>query len=478
MRSIYTPSISICKFLKFALDTFIHNGSYKNLSRICMSTIFAPATAQGKAGVAVIRISGEKALDALRALCPTLSVIPRNAALAKLRHPVSGEVLDAALAIYFPSPHSFTGEDVVELHLHGSRAVLAEIMDILSGTPGFRLAEPGEFSKRSFLNGKMDLTEAEGLADLIDAETKAQHRLALRQMSGELHQLYDGWRNAIIEILAFVEAYIDFPDEDIPKDIIDSLMEKIHLLQKAIEHHLQDNRRGEKLRDGLYITIVGAPNVGKSSLLNYLAKRDVAIVSHIAGTTRDILEVQLNIAGYPVILADTAGLRETVETIEEEGIRRAKHRAGQADIILAMFDATKLDSPDNATLALVSETSLLVVNKIDSLPNLSGTLSLRGKTPIPISLNTGEGLETLLNALESLANEHMSPGNDPLITRARYREGLIQCLAYLKDFSLNKPIELASEDLRLAARELGKITGNIGVEDILDALFSHFCIGK
>lgn len=442
-----------------------------------MQTIFAPATAPGKAGVAVIRISGDKALNAVSVLCSTQNIRPRTMSLVTLRHPVSAETIDAALVVYFPAPHSFTGEDTVELHTHGSRAVVAEVMEVLGQLPGLRLAEPGEFSRRAFHHGKMDLTEAEGLADLIDAETKAQQRLALRQMSGELHRLYEGWRERIIEILAFVEAYIDFPDEDIPASVVASLMAKIATLQSAMKMHLNDNKRGEKLRNGLCVTIIGAPNVGKSSLLNYLARRDVAIVSNIAGTTRDVLEVHLNIAGYPVILADTAGLREAAEHIEEEGIRRAKARAGQADIVLAMFDAAKLDDLDVATLDMVDDRTLLVVNKIDQATT-HRNIDIQGRKALEISLHTGEGLDSLLAQLELLASEELTAGNDPVITRSRYRFGLTHCLGYLDIFSLDKPIELAAEDLRLAARELGRITGKIDVEEILDSLFSNFCIGK
>ena len=429
-----------------------------------MKTIFGVATSPGKAGVAIVRISGDSALDAARRLgAEGLGV--RVAELRKLIF--EGELIDEAVVIYFKAPHSFTGEDVVELHTHGSTAVLKRLLAILTEMPNLRLAEPGEFSRRAFENGKMDLTEAEGLADLIEAETASQHKQAMRQMQGKLGEIYDKWRAEIIESLAFIEAYIDFPDEDLPPELVERLNKKIDNLKSAIGNHLNDNHRGEKLRSGLHAVIIGAPNTGKSSLLNYLAGREAAIVSATAGTTRDVIEVQMEIGGYQITIADTAGLRETKDEIENEGIRRALQHAENADIKILMFEA---GSEDVQTKSMIDENSIVVTNKIDKAETkLAGA---------QISLKTGEGLDGLLNILSKKVVEKFGIGESPMITRARHREALIKALAALQNFSLEKPIELAGEDLRYAAYEIGRITGKIDVDDILDVIFSQFCIGK
>ncbi len=437
-------------------------------------TIFALATAPGKAGVAIIRISGSNAHHALTILTDKAEIKPRYAHYTQLYHPQTHELIDEAVVLWFPAPHSFTGEDVVELHIHGSRAVVNALFQVLSEYLALRLAEPGEFSRRAFINNKMDLTQAEGIADLIAAETSLQARQALRQVSGELEQLYEGWRMQLIHILAFLEAYIDFPDEDLPSDVIQEVTANISALREAITVHINDKRRGEKLREGLYVAIIGAPNAGKSSLLNYLAKRDVAIVSHIAGTTRDVIEVHLDIAGYPVIIADTAGLRESEDVVENEGIKRARKRAEQADLKIALFDAGKV--LDNSTLELIDENTLIVINKIDTATHFPSSI---GSTPaLPISLHKNIGLDMLLNMLENNIYKHIQPSHNPVITRARYREHLQHCLLHLERFNLGNALELAAEDVRMAARQLGKITGKIEVEQVLDVIFSSFCIGK
>lgn len=437
-------------------------------------TIFALATAPGKAGVAIIRISGPKAGGALTTLTRSPLPSPRYAQYVRLIHPETQELLDEAVALWFPGPKSFTGEDVVELQIHGSRAVISTLMQLLTTFPGLRLAEPGEFSRRAFMHGKMDLTRAEGLADLIDAETTMQAQQALRQLGGELQQLYDGWRSALLSTLAFIEAYIDFPDEDLPPEVIAEVTEGVNALKNAIRLHINDKQRGEKLREGLYAVIIGAPNAGKSSLINMLAKRDVAIVSHIAGTTRDIIEVHLNMGGYPLIVADTAGLRESNDVIENEGIKRAVERANQADLKIALFEAGK--EPDMATLALIDSSTVIAINKIDNNKALVDTVN--GIPAIPISLTQKLGLDRLLATLEEHVSNRLSPSHDPVITHARYRQHLQDCLKALDYFDLNKDIELAAEDLRMAARQIGRITGTIDVEQILDKIFSSFCIGK
>lgn len=434
-------------------------------------TIFALASAAGRAGVQVIRISGAQVGPVLRALTGRLP-LPRQARLASLADPATGEVFDKALVLWFPGPASFTGEDVAELHLHGGRAVLQAATAALTGL-GLRVAEPGEFSRRAFENGKLDLTEAEAIADLVDAETAAQRRQALRQMEGALGQLYDGWRHRLTRALAHLEADIDFPEEDLPGGLSDAVRPVVLKLVDELTHHLADQGRGERLRDGISIAILGAPNAGKSSLMNAIARRDVAIVSNQAGTTRDVIEVQLDLGGYPVLLADTAGLREAADQVESEGIRRAMDRAGKADLKLLVFDG--LSDPDAATLALVDGDALLVMNKADQ-PGARPPLS--GPSVLQVSARMGDGIPTLLAALQEQVAKRYAPSGAPALTRARHRSALEDCLSHLQR-ALQAPLpELAAEDVRLAARALGRITGRVDVEELLDVIFRDFCIGK
>ncbi len=438
-----------------------------------MDTIFALATPPGKSGVAIIRISGPQTSSILYSLSINKLPIERYAKLHKVYHPISQELIDNALILYFKSPASFTGEDCAELHLHGGRAIIDHIYDALNSIKNVRLAEPGEFSLRAFKNGKMDLTEAEALIDLIDAETKMQHKQALRQMSGELKDLYNSWREEIIKGLSLVEAYIDFPDEDIPDEVTTQLNNLVKTMINSISIHLNDNNRGEKLRNGIYVTIIGATNVGKSSLLNLLAKRDVAIVSNIAGTTRDIIEVKLDLAGYPFVIADTAGIRETNDQIETEGIKRALDSARNADLKIAIFDASEKELDKN-TLELIDDNSIVLFNKMDLSPNNNHSL----KNSIPISIKNNIGIDLLLEKLKSFAADNFSPSSDPVITRERHRKHLSLSIESLLRFNKELPIELAAEELRIAASHLGKIMGRIDVEEILDQIFSSFCIGK
>lgn len=442
-----------------------------------MDTIFAAATATVKSGVAIIRLSGPKAYDALETLTHKGPPPPRVAAIRKLYSPGTGELIDEALVLRFESPHSFTGEDVVELHVHGSRAVIAELLKELSSLPCLRLAEAGEFSRRAFENGRMDLTEAEGLADLIDAETKVQAKQALRQMQGMLGRLYESWREQLIDILARLEAYIDFPDEDIPDNIIEDVKERITALNMEILKHLDDNNRGEKLRNGICAVIVGAPNTGKSSLLNFLAKRDIAIVSEHAGTTRDMIEVHLDLDGYPVTIVDTAGLRSTQQEIEGEGIRRALERAKHADLKIALFDANACPDLDAATLDLIDDNTLILINKIDMVatPNVG---EINRKTPYLLSVTQNTGVDAFIEALKGRVRDSLALSEHPMITQQRHRNLLEETAQALHRFNFDNELELGAEELRLAARSLGRITGRIDVEDILDALFSNFCIGK
>jgi tRNA modification GTPase len=390
--------------------------------------------------------------------------------------------LDDALVFWYPGPASYTGEDVAELHLHGGRAVVAAVSQALLSVPGLVPAEPGEFTRRAFENGKLDLTQAEGIADLIDAETEAQRRQALRQTEGKLGELYERWRAILIGALAHLEADIDFAeDEELPSGLADSVVEGLADLQNSIGDHLADGHRGERLRDGVYVAIVGPPNVGKSSLLNVLARREAAIVSGIAGTTRDVIEVHLDLGGVPVIVADTAGLRATADEIEDEGVRRALARAAAADLKIVMLETAALAEVDRQTFEIIDQNAVVVVNKID-LGVPADVPEIAAHRVFAISVQTGAGLAGLVSELERIVSDRFGLSAAPGLTRQRHREALTTCAESLARFltaaDKNLPAELAAEDIRLAARALGRITGRIDVEDLLDIVFKDFCIGK
>ena len=443
-----------------------------------VDTIYALATPSGRSGVAVIRVSGPGSWNSVKLLI-NKQISPNNARLCTLVDPVSRETIDRALVLGFKAPASFTGEDVIEYHVHGGRAVIESLVSVLGRQPGHRLANPGEFTRRAFENGKMDLTEAEAVADLINAETQEQKAQALMQMEGALSRLYNGWTETLKNALAHIEADIEFPDEDLPGGIAPQIRLVAERLLSEIKAHLDDNRRGERLRDGIHVAVIGAPNAGKSSLVNVLAQRDVAIVSDIAGTTRDVIEVHLDLGGYPVILADTAGLRpdqigrEGQDSIESEGIRRALKRAGDADIKLLVFDAT-LPEPDAHTLALIDEGAIIVINKCDrnaALKDIAGSLR--------VSAQSGQGLDALVAVIAAKAGDLIGARKGPpSLTRARHRAAVEEGRDALKR-SLNATLpELMAEDIRLATRALGRITGRVDVEDLLDVIFRDFCIGK
>ncbi|HLI10193.1 MAG TPA: tRNA uridine-5-carboxymethylaminomethyl(34) synthesis GTPase MnmE [Alphaproteobacteria bacterium] len=441
-------------------------------------TIFALSSAPGRAAIAVIRISGPAAGMALAKLSGRVALPePRRGAFARLRNPENGAPLDDALVLWFPSPGSETGEDVAELQIHGGRATTAGVLTALAKLPGLRLAEPGEFTRRGFLNGKLDLTAVEGLADLVDAETEAQRCQALRQLRGGLSRLYEGWRARLIRLLAHAEARIDFPDEVDERGISEDQVSEVLGLSEEISQHLDDNRRGERLRDGLAVAILGAPNAGKSSLLNALARRDAAIVSELAGTTRDVIEVHLDLGGYPVILADTAGIRESGDLVEKEGVRRALARAEQADLRLVLVEAGKWPEIPTQLAPLLDDGSIPVTTKLD-LARPAGELILNGRPALGISVRTGEGIPSLLRRLEEEAAKRLAAGEAPIVTRLRHREGLLDCLAALERAAKAAAPELAAEDLRMALRSLGRITGRVDVEELLDVIFRDFCIGK
>ncbi len=444
-------------------------------------TIYALASARGRSGVAVIRVSGSKAFKSLKNLTNGMEIAYRKAILCKLIRPVSRETLDNALVIAFNSPHSYTGEDVVEYHVHGGRAIIDGVLEALSEQENHRMAEAGEFTRRAFENGKMDLTKAEAVADLIHAETEFQKQQALRQMGGALENLYEDWRNKIIKILAYVEAELEFPDEDLPIDIIEKIKPQIEALTKEIDCHLNDNRRGERLRDGIHIAIIGAPNAGKSSLVNALAQRDVAIVSDIAGTTRDVIEAHLDIGGYPVILSDTAGLRpdqignQGQDSIESEGIRRALKIAQEADIRVVLYDGTEENiDPYSYELEQV-ENTIAVINKADKGADIALD---HPDNPLQISVAQNRNIDEFLKALKVMIEHIVGDLTAPTITRQRHRDALTSCRFSLERCLTAELPELTAEDLRLAARDIGRITGKVDVEDLLDVVFRDFCIGK
>ncbi|WP_055459500.1 tRNA uridine-5-carboxymethylaminomethyl(34) synthesis GTPase MnmE [Chelatococcus sambhunathii] len=438
-------------------------------------TIFALASGAGRAGIAVVRLSGPACRFVLELMAGHVPR-PRRLELCRLRHPLSRDLLDEALVAFFPSPNSFTGEDVAELHVHGGRAVIGAVIAGLGEISGCRLAGPGEFSRRALLNGKMDLSAIEGLGDLIDAETEMQRRQAMRQMRGELRDAVERWRTTLIEASAFVEAELDFADEsDVPDGLRERAMALLVSVADELRREIARARSGERIRSGLTVVIAGPPNAGKSTLLNALAQRDVAIVSDIPGTTRDSIEVHWDLAGIPVTLVDTAGLRESRDPIEQEGVRRARDRARNADVILSLraFDSQTEHLQDAPGAVIIP-----IRTKID-LATGRGVGSDASLDELELSAATGEGVEALVARLETMAKNVVADGG--LVTRARHREAFAGALATLEraiSAGPGHPGELFAEDIRLAMRYLGRVTGRVDVEDVLDRLFAGFCIGK
>ncbi|HVZ99500.1 MAG TPA: tRNA uridine-5-carboxymethylaminomethyl(34) synthesis GTPase MnmE [Caulobacterales bacterium] len=449
-------------------------------------TIVALASGSGRAGVAVIRLSGPQAGDALKALTGAPPPEPRRAERRAFRD-AAGKALDDGLALWFPGPASFTGEDVVELHAHGGPAVILGLTEACLGLPGVRPAAPGEFTRRAFENGKLDLAEAEGLADLVDAETEGQRVQALRQMQGGLSAIYERWRAQLIEAMALLEAAIDFPDEDLPADLERKVGPLVDAISADLARHLDDAHRGERVRDGYRIAIIGAPNAGKSSLLNALARREAAIVSDIPGTTRDVVEVRLVLGGFPVWIADTAGLREAADAIEAEGVRRALARAEEADLRIGLVEPGQPADPSLS--AALRAGDLLIQSKADLGPpasapaeNTSGRRLVAGEDAggpegLRVSAKTGLGMPELEDVLARRVTSALGSQEAPALTRVRHRRLVEEALAALRR-SRPEQAELWAEDLRLAARALGRLTGRIDVEDLLDQVFSSFCIGK
>jgi tRNA modification GTPase len=430
-------------------------------------TIFALSSGRGRAAIAVVRVSGPGAGDAICALAGPELPQPRATALRKVVTP-SDEPIDEGIILWFPGPESFTGEDVAEFQIHGGRATVEALLEALGALSGLRPAEAGEFTRRAVENGKFDLVQAEALADLINAETEAQRRQALRQYGGALSDIYEGWRTALIRAAAWVEAAIDFSDEEIPEEAIGASQVQVAEIADKIRHFLDDGRRGEILRDGFHLTVIGPPNSGKSSLVNALTRREVAIVTPVPGTTRDALSVHLDLGGYPVILTDTAGLRETSDLIEGEGVRRARLKAEEADAILLLLDVSQVGSPELSQAH--AEKALTVWNK--------GDLPHNQRSGLLISVKTGEGIPELLIEVTNLVKSRLDWDGPVSLPRARHRKALQEAESALRASLEASSPELVAEELRVACRHLGRITGRVDVEDLLDVVFRDFCIGK
>ena len=440
-------------------------------------TIFAQASGPGRAGVAVIRVSGPGARSALDQIAGSPRPEPRQATLRGFRRPDEGGVIDRGLVLWFPGPGSFTGEDCVEFHVHGGPAVVEAMAHALT-VCGARPAEAGEFTRRAFSNAKMDLTEAEGLADLIDAETEGQRAQALAQMSGALRELYEGWREGLITVLAALEGEIDFPDEDdVPEHLSATAGGPLEDVINALADHLADDRRGERVREGFVTALIGPPNAGKSSLLNRLAGREAAIVTDIPGTTRDVVEVRRVIGGFPVILADTAGLRDAADAVEAEGVKRALARAEDADLRLVLVDVSR-ETLTRDLEARLRPGDAIIWNKTDLGPVEPPVFD--GVPTFAISALTGSGIGALEAWLTEVVRERLSAREAPALSRARHRAAVERALAHLRAAQdrLSDAPELAAAEVHLGLRALGSLTGRVDVEDVLDRVFSQFCIGK
>ena len=442
-------------------------------------TIYALSSGPGISGIAVVRVSGKDTSEVIKQITKKDLPSPRVATLKKFNKIDTNELIDEGVIIWFPGPNSYTGEDLAEFHVHGSRAVISALHSSISKIKNCRLAEPGEFTKIAFQNGKINLLKAESIADLVSSETEIQRKQAIKIMSGKSSDQFNSWREKLLKILSHVEAKIDFPDEDLPKDILSEIQKTSDQVSSEIKKILDDQKVGERIREGFKIAIVGPINAGKSSLLNYLSKRDVAIVSEIAGTTRDVIETHLNLDGYPVVVSDTAGIRDSKNEIEKKGIKLALNRAEDADLKLVIIDAKNVDFT-GVLKDLVDENAILVVNKSDLL---NGKLNekLKKHDHILISIKNNSNLDKLILKIKSkLENKFVSHG-DILITRERHRQHLEQCIAHLKNFKNkngSEEFDKAAEDLRLATRHLGMIVGKVDVEEILGSIFNDFCIGK
>ncbi|WP_440697890.1 tRNA uridine-5-carboxymethylaminomethyl(34) synthesis GTPase MnmE [Candidatus Pelagibacter sp. HIMB1709] len=442
-------------------------------------TIYALSTGPGVSGVAIVRISGEQSSKVIKTLTGKKVPQPRVATLRKINKINSSELIDEGIILWFPGPESYTGEDMAEIQVHGGKAVVEALHSSISQIENCRLAEPGEFTKLAFQNGKINLLEAESIADLISSETEIQRQQAIKIMNGKSADQFNFLREKLLKILSHVEAKIDFPDEDLPNNILDEIKNNSNEVIKKIEKILNDQKVGERIREGFKIAILGPTNAGKSSLINHLSNRDVAIVSEIAGTTRDVIETHLSIDGYPVIISDTAGIRESKDEIEKKGIKLSLIRAEEADLKLVVVDAKSLDFTD-VLKGLLDENAILVINKSDLLEKEINS-EIKNINHVLISIKENKNVDQLIIKIKNNLKNKFITSDDILITRERHRQHLEQCLDHLNNFNQKKEIEdfdKAAEDLRLATRHLGMIVGKVDVEEILGSIFNDFCIGK
>ena len=442
-------------------------------------TIYALSSGPGISGIAVIRVSGKNTAEVVKKLTGDKLPRPRAATLTKFNKNGGKELIDEGVIIWFPAPNSYTGEDLAEFHVHGSRAVVNAMHFSISKVKNCRLAEPGEFTKRAFQNGKINLLKAESIADLISSETEIQRKQALKIMSGKSSDKFNSWREKLLKILSHIEAKIDFPDEDLPENIISEIRKTSNKVLTEIKKTLNDQKVGERIREGFKIAIVGPTNAGKSSLLNYLSKRDVAIVSEIAGTTRDVIETHLNLDGYPVVVSDTAGIRDSKNEIEKKGIKVALNRAEDADLKLVIVSAKNVDFTV-ILKSLLSKDAILVVNKSDLM---KGKLNRKFKKyeHVLISIKKDLNLNKLISKIKSKLKNKFISSENILITRERHRQNLKNCVYHLQKFNerrTTREVDKAAEDLRLATRHLGMIVGKVDVEELLGSIFNDFCIGK
>ncbi|XP_032665329.1 tRNA modification GTPase GTPBP3, mitochondrial [Odontomachus brunneus] len=498
-------------FLTRTIARALHEAPHIAISRCTIScfanerrdtTICALSSGHGKCGVAVVRVSGSRSLDALKKMTNISNLEPRKAFLRKIHDPETKEVIDHGLCLWFPGPHSYTGEDSVEFHVHGGSAILSRLMQALSTLQVYP-AQPGEFTRRAFYNNKLDLTEVEGIADLIEAETECQRKQALLQADGLLRKLYSSWRKVLSECVASLEAYIDFGEDDnIESDVVETAHGALRKLMKNIEEHLADGRKGEILRNGVRTVIVGEPNVGKSSLLNHLVQRNAAIVTPIAGTTRDVIELSANISGYPVLIADTAGITDNTEDIVEvEGVRRARKHVVNADFVVVVVDASRFAASDATYGDYIREylsslgihelltkmgkrRFIVIMNKTDLLRE-EDKERLSDVEAVLISCKIEDGFQGLLRSLTDRFRDICgNPSTEsPTISQARHRNHLTQCLKHLQNYfelcaTKQYDVAIAAEEIHKAMRELGRITGHVSTDEILDIIFKNFCIGK
>jgi len=442
-------------------------------------TIYALSSGPGLSGIAIIRISGTETSKAIELLTGKKVPKPRVATLRKINKINTSELIDEGIILWFPGPESYTGEDMAEIQVHGSKAVIDAIHTSISKIENCRLAEPGEFTKLAFQNGKINLLQAESIADLISSETEIQRQQAIKIMNGKSGDQFNFLRDKLLKILSHVEAKIDFPDEDLPNDILKEIKKSSDEVLRNIEKILNDQKVGERIREGFKIAILGPTNAGKSSLLNHLSNRDVAIVSEIAGTTRDVIETHLNIDGYPVIVSDTAGIRESKNEIEKKGIKLSLNRAEEADLKLVVVDAKNLDFTD-VLKGLLDQNAILVINKSDLL-EADIDPEIKKLNHVLISIKENLNIDELILKIKNNLKNKFITSDDILITRERHRQHLEQCLEHLKNFNKKNEVEdfdKAAEDLRLATRHLGMIVGKVDVEEILGSIFNDFCIGK